>query len=110
MPPIRSRDGAIAAAIGPAVWIGVAGSGTGWAELFLGVGDAMGPGVVPAHCDATYGAALNGKQQPVIAASTTGVDFGHAAVVLSDCLILQHQPAALVRIAGRRARVVRHPV
>src|SRR5262249_33598123 len=46
----------------------------------------------------------------VIAACATRINSRQTSVILADCRIFQNQPASLVGVAVRRARVVRHAV
>src|SRR5262245_52854203 len=102
MPPVGRASctpGAIAAVKASVVPTGPSStSETTIGVIAKWVADATGPGVIPVNDQATRSAALNRKNQSVIAGLTTAVDCGDEAEILAYLRILQSQQPALVSV------------
>src|SRR5947199_6428307 len=98
MPAIRRSCRAVAAVKAPVVRIAPASFANIGIVFLVGIGDAMGPGVVPGYGHTTRRAALGGQDQTVVARRTAAVDSIHKTVIFSGLRIFQAQPPALIGI------------
>src|SRR5262245_5469949 len=112
MPPVGRRGHAITAVAMTVVGIrpAVIKTCTDDQGFSTRIRNAMGPGVVRAEGDAARCAALNGKHQAVVAGGSTGVDFRHEPVILSDRRILQVETASLILVGCCGACAVTDPI
>src|SRR2546421_11564640 len=110
MSPVRRSVGAI-----PTVEVAIVGI-TPAARANIGVvflpwiADAVRPGVIADDGQAAHRATFDGKQQAVVAGSSTAIDSIHKAVISADLYVFQTEPAALIGIGRGRARIVCHAV
>src|SRR6476469_2832667 len=111
MPPVGSRQAAIASVEAPVRWIlptRIWGRAEDLVVSRSGVADAMRPRVVPVNRHTSGWPALNRKQQAVIAGCSAVVEVNHIPVVLSDRRVFDREPPALVEIPCRGACCILH--